>query len=123
MTSPVYQKLIEAVRQNVRELSVEELQTELKGGRAPVLLDVREESEFIGGHIPGAQYTGRGRLEQKIEKLVPDPEKPIVCYCAGGNRSLFAAETLQRMGYKNVRSLNGGYGSWIQSSTSINPET
>ncbi|KAJ3320087.1 hypothetical protein HDU76_000386, partial [Blyttiomyces sp. JEL0837] len=76
------------------------------------LFDVRETYEWNEGHIPYAYYTGRGCLERDIESLVPDTYDQIVVYCAGGARSVLAAESLQRLGYKNVSSLAGGIGAW-----------
>src|SRR5438046_7932735 len=77
-----------------------------------VLVDVREKIEWNEGHIPGALHVPRGFLELQIEEAVPDKSKTVVLYCAGGVRSLMAAQTLQQMGYKNVISMSGGFGSW-----------
>src|SRR5215471_13660549 len=77
-----------------------------------VLVDVREKHEWNEGYIPGAVHVPRGYLELQIEEAVPDKSKTVVLYCAGGVRSLMAAQTLQQMGYKNVISMAGGFGSW-----------
>jgi len=77
-----------------------------------VLIDVREPHEQAQGMIPGATPIPRGILEMNIERISQDPEKEIVCYCGGGTRSLFAAEQLQRMGYKKVKSMAGGFKAW-----------
>ena len=83
------------------------------------LLDVRGEEELLDGIIPNALHIPRSFLELKIEKLIPDKEMPIVCYCASGIRSVFAAETLQRMGYTSVNSLSGGTQRWLQEGYSL----
>jgi molybdopterin/thiamine biosynthesis adenylyltransferase/rhodanese-related sulfurtransferase len=77
-----------------------------------VFVDVREQDEWDEGHIPGALYLGRGNLESRIETAVPDKARPIVVYCAAGNRSVFATKTLEALGYENVSSLAGGYVDW-----------
>src|SRR5436190_23780313 len=77
-----------------------------------VLVDVREKHEWNEGHLPAAIHVPRGYLELQIEEAVPDKSKTIVLYCAGGVRSLMAAQTLQQMGYKDVISMSGGFGSW-----------
>ena len=77
-----------------------------------ILIDVREPHEQAQGMIPGATPIPRGILEMNIERISQDPEKEIVCYCGGGTRSLFAAEQLQRLGYKKVKSMAGGFKAW-----------
>jgi len=77
-----------------------------------VLVDVREKHEWNEGHIPGAVHVPRGYLELQVEEAVPDKDKTVVLYCAGGVRSLMAGATLQQMGYKNVVSMAGGFGAW-----------
>ncbi|KAI9204099.1 Rhodanese-like domain-containing protein [Polychytrium aggregatum] len=112
-----FKDYLERVRVNVKEVSVSEVNAELKKadphhGVSVHLLDVREPYEWNVEHIPNAIYTGRGCLERDIESIVPDQQEPIVVYCASGNRSLLAAESLQNLGYKNVRSLKGGIAEW-----------
>jgi rhodanese-related sulfurtransferase len=75
-------------------------------------VDVREESEYAAGHLPGAQHIGKGVIERDIEKKIPDPAAPIVLYCGGGFRSALAADAIQKMGYKNVISMDGGWSGW-----------
>ena len=101
-------KLAEAARKRVGEISLEEALGRTALGNA-VLIDVREESEWEEGHIPGAVHIGKGVLERDIEKHVPDTSTPIILYCGGGYRSAIAAESLQDMGYKDVLSMEGGY--------------
>lgn len=107
-----FQALCEAARQNVSEISVDEVQQQIDDGTLPLLLDVREESEWNKDHLPGAKHLGRGILERDIETLVPDMTTPIVVYCGGGYRSALAAESLQKMGYVEVQSMAGGYRGW-----------
>jgi len=79
-----------------------------------LLIDVRERGEFAQHHIPGAEPLGRGILDITIERLAPDPDTSIILYCSGGNRSAIAADTLQRMGYTNIRTIAGGLAAWIK---------
>ena len=106
--------LREQVRARVRELEPGELVAEQRGpaGEGPVVIDVREPDELGSGRLPGALHIPRGFLEMKIEGAVPARETPVVVYCAGGVRSLFAAESLERLGYADVRSLAGGFRAW-----------
>jgi len=107
-------KLAEAARKRVEEISLEEALGRAALGSA-VLVDVREESEWEEGHIPGAIHIGRGVLERDIEKEVPDPSTPLILYCGGGYRSALAAESLQEMGYREVLSMEGGYRGFLKS--------
>lgn len=107
-----YLQLAAEAKARVREITV----AELAAGPLPAgtrLLDVRETEEFGAGRLPGAEHVSKGVIETRIEELVPDPATPIVCYCAGGNRSALVAENLQRMGYTQVRSLAEGFKGWI----------
>ena len=84
-------------------------------GESIVLIDVREESEFAAGHIPGAIHVSKGVIERDIETVVPDPNTEILLYCGGGFRSALSADNLQRMGYQNVVSVDGGWRGWTES--------
>jgi rhodanese-related sulfurtransferase len=107
--SPGFLKLVEAVRPKVREVTPAQARERLKNNPHAVLVDVREDSEWDDGHAAEAFHLGKGVLERDIEKAVPDPATEIILYCGGGYRSALAAEVAQRMGYKNVFSLIGGY--------------
>src|SRR5579864_695826 len=107
-----YRDMLKAAKSRIRELDVRQLDAALKNGQKPILVDVREQDEVEQGIIPGAIHIPRGYLESRIEQYVADYDAPIVAYCAAGNRSAFAAETLQQMGYKDARSLKGGFGAW-----------
>ena len=110
--SPQFLKLVDAARKQVRECSVADVQQRLAAGDPFVLVDVREESEFANGHIPQAIHLGKGVIERDLEQRIPDPATPLVLYCGGGYRSALAAEAIQRMGYTNVLSMDGGWRGW-----------
>jgi len=107
-------ELVEEARKRVPELSIEEVKTKLEGGEKFRLIDVREGEEFARGHLPGAESLCKGILERDIEEKVPDAETPVVLYCGGGYRSALAGENLQKMGYKKVWSMWGGWRAWSE---------
>jgi molybdopterin/thiamine biosynthesis adenylyltransferase/rhodanese-related sulfurtransferase len=107
-----YRDMLRAAKARIREIDARQLDAARNGDAKPVLIDVREQDEVEQGIIPGALHIARGNLESRVEQYLPDYETPIVTYCAAGNRSAFAAETLQQMGYHNVASLKGGFGAW-----------
>ena len=109
--SPGFLKLVDDAKSRVREISIEDTRRKLEAGGAHVI-DVREESEWAAGHIRGAEYVGRGVLERDIEQKIPDKNAEVILYCGGGFRSALSADNLQRMGYRNVTSMNGGWRSW-----------
>ena len=99
-------------RKRVRETSVDEVKRRLDRGEKLTIIDVREESEYAQDHLPGAVHIGKGVLERDIEKAFPDTAQELVLYCGGGYRSALAADNLQRMGYTNVLSMDGGMRAW-----------
>src|SRR6476620_2221587 len=105
-------KIVENAKQHVREVSVDDVKAKLDRGEQFVLVDVREESEWAKGHLPGAIHLGKGIIERDIETKVPDANQEIILYCGGGYRSALAAENLQKMGYRNVKSMDGGWRGW-----------
>jgi sulfur-carrier protein adenylyltransferase/sulfurtransferase len=107
-----YRELLARVKDEIGEISTVEAHERLGDQDAPLFVDVREPDEWDEGHIPGAVYTGRGRLEQRIEGLVPDKSRPLVVYCAAGSRSAFAVKTLGELGYESVLNLAGGFSEW-----------
>jgi len=109
--SAAFLKLVEDAKSRVREISVEEARKKLESGSARVI-DVREESEWAAGHIRGAEYLGRGVLERDIEQKVPDKSAELILYCGGGFRSALSADNLQKMGYRNIASMAGGWREW-----------
>ena len=106
-----FQKLVARAKQNITEISPAEALRQAEAGDA-ILIDVREEADWREGHAQGARNLSRGVIELEIEEQVPDLTTPIVCYCGGGSRSALVAESLQKMGYQNVRSLAGGMRAW-----------
>jgi rhodanese-related sulfurtransferase len=106
-----YEKLVENAKKKITEISPTDAASSMKSGSG-ILVDVREKEEWDEEHIPDAIHLSRGTLEWKIEEKIPDPNKTIILHCGGGGRSALAAESLQKMGYKNVRSLAGGFKAW-----------
>ena len=90
------------------------LRKRLDAGEKMILVDIREESEWARGHVPSAIHLGKGIIERDIEKAIPDKSRPIVLYCGGGFRSALAADNLQKMGYRNVISMDGGWRGWTE---------
>jgi molybdopterin/thiamine biosynthesis adenylyltransferase/rhodanese-related sulfurtransferase len=107
-----YRELLARTRAEIEEISTGEALQRLTSSTPPLFVDVREPDEWEEGHIPGAIYTGRGRLEQRIEGLVPDKGRPLVVYCSAGNRSVFATKALEELGYADVLNLAGGFSDW-----------
>jgi len=107
-----YRELLAQVRSEIDEISTIEAQERLESSDRVLFVDVREPDEWEEGHIPGAIYTGRGRLEQRVEGLIPDKTRPLVVYCSAGSRSAFAAKALEELGYENVVNLAGGFADW-----------
>jgi rhodanese-related sulfurtransferase len=105
-----FAQLTEDAKSRVREVSPTEANQQQEQGA--LLIDVRESDEYAMGHVLGAIHLSRGVLELRIERLVPDPSTPILCYCGGGSRSALAADSLQKMGYTNVASMAGGFKAW-----------
>lgn len=110
--SPRFLGLVQGIKPNIRELTVSEVGARLKRGEALRLIDVREESEFAAGRLPGAIHLGKGIIERDIEEKFPDPSQELILYCGGGYRSALAADNLQKMGYENVWSMDGGFRGW-----------
>ena len=106
-----FQQLVAEAKKNITEISPDEARAHTERGDA-VLIDVREEDDWRQDHAKGAKHLERGIIELEIEEQVPDLKTPIICYCGGGSRSALVAESLQKMGYENVRSLAGGFRAW-----------
>ncbi len=109
-----YHDLVGEARPRVREVTVEDVMTRQMKDDGTVYVDVREDREWVAGRMPGAVHIGRGVLEPTVQQVLPDPATPLVLYCAGGNRSVLAADVLQAMGYTNVASMAGGMRAWMQ---------
>lgn len=110
--APGFLKLVSDAKKHVRETDVPTVKARLDRGEKFVLVDVREDNEWAAGHLPGAVHLGRGIIERDIETKYPDPNTELVLYCGGGFRSALVAESLQKMGYRNVISMDGGFRSW-----------
>ena len=112
--APGFLKLVTDAKSRVRECTVDDVKSRLAAGEKFVLVDVREEGEFAAGHAAGAVHLGKGVIERDIEAKVPDPATPLVLYCGGGFRSALAADAVQKMGYTNVVSMDGGWSAWVK---------
>jgi len=107
-------KLVQDAKQRVKEEDFRETKKRLDAGEKIVLVDTREDSEWARGHIPGAIHLSKGVIERDIEKTVPDKDATVVLYCGGGFRSALAADNLQKMGYRKVISMDGGWRGWTE---------
>ncbi len=110
--SPRFLRIVEDAKKRVHETSVDEVKAKIDRGEKFLLVDVREESEYAKDHLPGAIHLGKGIIERDVEERVPDLSAPLVLYCGGGFRSALAADNLQKMGYSNVLSMDGGIRGW-----------
>lgn len=110
--SPGFLKITADAKTRIRECTVADVAAKRAAGEAFTLVDVREESEYAAGHAAGAIPISKGVLERDIETKIPDSATPIVLMCGGGYRSALAADTLQKMGYTNVLSMDGGWAAW-----------
>ena len=105
-------RIVEDAKKRVCETSIDDVKARLDRGDRFLLIDVREESEYAKDHLPNAIHLGRGIIERDIEERVPELNAPLVLYCGGGYRSALAADNLQKMGYTNVLSMDGGIRGW-----------
>ena len=112
--SPRFLKIVEDAKKRVRETNVDQVKAMFDRGERINLIDVREESEFAKDHLPGAVHLGKGVIERDVEQRYPDTATPLILYCGGGFRSALAADNLQKMGYTNVISMDGGIRDWRQ---------
>jgi rhodanese-related sulfurtransferase len=109
---PRFLKIVDNAKTRVRETNVDVVKKRMDAKEKFTLVDVREESEFAKDHLPGAIHLGKGIIERDIEARVPDLNTEIILYCGGGFRSALAADNLQKMGYTNVISMDGGIRDW-----------
>jgi len=112
--SPGFLALVDDARRRIRECDIDAVRGRLDRGERFHLVDVREDDEVAVDRIAGARHIGRGVLERDVETLIPGKDEPIVLYCGGGFRSALAADNLQKMGYTNVISMDGGWRGWVQ---------
>jgi rhodanese-related sulfurtransferase len=109
---PRFLKIVDDAKTRIRECTVADVKRKLDRGDKFHLVDVREESEWQSGRVPGAIHLGKGVIERDVEQKIPDTSAEIVLYCGGGFRSALAADNLQKMGYTNVISMDGGFRGW-----------
>lgn len=110
---PTFQTYLKGIRSEIEETDARAVKDVVDGKVDHVaLIDVREQSEYVQGHIPSARWIPRSFLEIRVEDAVPDRDAPVVLYCAGGTRSVLAARSLRELGYTNVKSMAGGFGAW-----------
>jgi rhodanese-related sulfurtransferase len=117
--SPRFLKIVEDTRKGIREVTIDEVKAKLDRQEKFLLIDVREESEYAADHLPGAVHLGKGIIERDVEARVPDQNTPMVLYCGGGFRSALAADNLQKMGYTQVLSMDGGIRGWREKGFSL----
>ena len=112
--APRFLKIVESVKPHIKECTIHDVKQKLDRGEKFHLVDVREDSEFAKGHLPSAIHLGKGIIERDIEATIPDTGAQIILYCGGGFRSALAADALQKMGYTNVISMDGGWRGWTE---------
>ena len=110
--TPQFLKLVNDAKSRVKELTVDQVKAKQDRGDKFVLIDVREDHEWARDHLPGAIHLGKGIIERDVEARYPDPNAELILYCGGGFRSALAADNLQKMGYTNVISVDGGVRGW-----------
>ncbi|HWZ53395.1 MAG TPA: rhodanese-like domain-containing protein [Candidatus Acidoferrales bacterium] len=107
-------RLVKEAKTRIKEEDFRDIKKKLDAGDKMILVDTREDNEWARGHLPNAVHLGKGVIERDIEKAIPDKNETIVLYCGGGYRSALAADNLQKMGYRNVISMDGGWRSWTE---------
>jgi rhodanese-related sulfurtransferase len=112
--APGFLEIVNDAKSRVTETNVNEVKQRLDKGEKLTLVDVREESEWARGHLPGAVHLSKGVIERDIESKAPDKNAELILYCGGGFRSALAADNLQKMGYKKVISMDGGWRGWTE---------
>ena len=110
--SPGFLALVRDAKSRVRQLTIDEYRVRAEKGERLILVDTREDHEWAAGHLPDAIHLSKGIIERDVEKAFPNKDAPLVCYCGGGFRSALVCDNLQKMGYTNVVSLDGGFRGW-----------
>lgn len=113
--SPAFLNIVNDAKKRIKEANFRDIKKRLDAGEKMILVDTREDNEWAKGHIPGAIHLGKGVIERDVEKTIPDKNATLVLYCGGGFRSALAADNLQKMGYRNVTSMDGGWRGWTES--------
>lgn len=119
--TPGFLAIVDEAKSRVTEITTAEFALLMESGEPHTLIDVREESEWTAGHAASAIHIGKGIIERDIETRVPDTDALLVLYCGGGYRSALASDAIQRMGYRNVRSLAGGWRAWVAAGLPVEP--
>jgi rhodanese-related sulfurtransferase len=119
---PRFLKIVDDAKTRIRETNIDEVKKKIDHHEKFLLIDVREESEYAKDHLPGAIHLGKGIIERDIEQKVPDLNAEIILYCGGGFRSALAADNLQKMGYTNVISMDGGIRDWRENGYGLTSE-
>ena len=109
---PRFLRIVEEARKRIQETTVDQVKAKLDRGEKFLLIDVREDNEYAKDHLPGAIHLGKGIIERDVEERVPALDTPMILYCGGGFRSALAADNLQKMGYTQVISMDGGIRGW-----------
>jgi rhodanese-related sulfurtransferase len=112
--SAQFLRLVEDAKKRVKQTNIADVKRRMDAGEKLLLVDVREDNEWARGHLPGAVHLGRGVIERDIEQRVPDAGTKLILYCGGGFRSALAGDNLQKMGYTNVESMDGGWRGWVE---------
>ena len=110
--SPEFLKIVNDAKSRVKQTDVPAVLARLKKGEKLTIVDVREDDEWVKGRVAGAIHLGKGVIERDVEAAIPDKAKEIILYCGGGFRSALSADNLQKMGYRNVISMDGGWRGW-----------
>ena len=117
--SPAFLAIVNDAKTRVKEADFRDIKKRLDAGEKMIVVDTREDNEWAKGHIPGAVHLGKGVIERDVETAIPAKNATLVLYCGGGFRSALAADNLQKMGYKNVISMDGGWRAWTESNFPI----
>ena len=117
--APQFLKLVNEAKKKIKETNVADVKRRADKGEKFLLVDVREDNEWAKGHLPGAIHMGKGVIERDIEQRVPDANAKVILYCGGGFRSTLVADNLQKMGYSNVESMDGGWNAWLEAGLPI----
>ena len=112
--------LVQKALKTIPECDVHEVRNKIEQSQNFILVDVREDREWVQGNIPSSIHIGKGVIERDVASLIPDQETEVVLYCQGGYRSALAGENLKAMGYKNVLSVSGGFSDWVNNNSTVN---
>jgi rhodanese-related sulfurtransferase len=117
--TPQFLKIVNDAKTRIKELTIDDVRRKQEKGERFALIDVREDHEWAKGHLPGAVHLGKGIIERDVEAKFSDTAAELILYCGGGFRSALAADNLQKMGYTNVYSMDGGYRGWTEAGLKI----